>query len=126
MKIKKYIQLLFLILIFNHVKSQTSIEVHAVIDSSSIRIGAQTKLDIYLNYDASINKKIDIAWPIIEDTLKKNIEVVSISPIDTTIPNKNKSNIIQQHIQLTITSFDSGAYYIAPFKFIINILYTTK
>ncbi len=120
MKLKTYIHLLFLILTVNYVKSQSSIEVHAVIDSSSIRIGAQTKLDIYLNYDASLNKKTDITWPIIEDTLKKGIEVISVSPIDTTIPNKNKPNIIQQHIQLTITSFDSGSYYIAPFKFIIN------
>jgi hypothetical protein len=61
-----------------------------------------------------------LLWPLIEDTIKKGIEVVNVTQIDTTIPNKNKPNIVQQHIQLTITSFDSGAYYIAPFKFIIN------
>jgi hypothetical protein len=118
MNIKKYILILFAILTSIAVKSQ--IEVHAVIDSTSIRIGAQTKLDIYLNYDASAQKNIDVVWPEIEDTLKKGIEVINITKIDTTIPNKNKPNIIQQHIQLTVTSFDTGAYYIAPFKFIIN------
>ncbi|MFN8116662.1 MAG: hypothetical protein U0W65_11150 [Bacteroidia bacterium] len=121
MNIKHYILFIFTFLAFSFAKAQTTpVEVHAVIDSTSIRIGAQTKLDIYVNYDASSQKNIDILWPLIEDTIKKGIEVVSVSPIDTTIPNKNKPSIVQQHIQLTVTSFDSGAYYIAPFKFVIN------
>lgn len=120
MNLKKYILLFISVLAFTFTKAQTPVEVHAVIDSTSIRIGAQTKLDIYVNYDASSQKSIDIIWPLIEDTIKKGIEVVNVTQIDTTIPNKNKPNIVQQHIQLTITSFDSGAYYIAPFKFIIN------
>jgi hypothetical protein len=120
MNLKKYILLFISVLAFTFAKAQTPVEVHAVIDSSTIRIGAQTKLDIYVNYDASSQKSIDIIWPLIEDTIKKGIEVVNVTQIDTTIPNKNKPNIVQQHIQLTITSFDSGAYYIAPFKFIIN------
>jgi hypothetical protein len=118
--IKKYILLFISVLAFTFVKAQSPVEVHAVMDSSTIRIGAQTKLDIYVNYDASTQKNLDILWPLIEDTIKKGIEVVNVTQIDTTIPNKNKPNIIQQHIQLTITSFDTGAYYIAPFKFIIN------
>lgn len=71
MKLNKYILILFVVITTFVVKSQ--VEVHAVIDSSSIRIGAQTKLDIYLNYDASAQKNLDITWPIIEDTLKKRI-----------------------------------------------------
>jgi len=118
MKINKYILLIFAVLTTFLVKSQVT--VHAVLDSSSIRIGAQTKLDIYLNYDASTQKKLDIQWPEILDTLKKEIEVLSITKIDTTIPNKNNPNIVQQHLQLTVTSFDEGMYYIPPFKFIIN------
>lgn len=120
MTLKKHILFLFFFLAFIIIKAQSPAEVHAVIDSTSIRIGAQTKLDIYLNYDASTQKKLDIVWPIIEDTLKKGIEVVNITKIDTTIPDKNKPNIIQQHIQLTVTSFDSGTYFIPPFKFILN------
>jgi len=96
------------------------IEVHAVLDSNSIRIGEQTKLDIYLRYDANAQKTLDIQWPIIEDTLKKEIEVVNITKIDTTIPDKSQPGMIRQHIQLTITSFDSGYYVIPPFKFILN------
>ena len=118
MKIKKYILILFSVLTSLLVNAQT--EVHAVLDSNSIRIGAQTKLDLYLSYDASTQKSMDVVWPLIEDTIKKGLEVVNVTQIDTTIPNKNKPNIIQQHIQLTVTSFDTGVYYIAPFKFILN------
>jgi hypothetical protein len=120
MMTKKYILILFSLLTSLVVNAQTPTEVHAVLDSNSIRIGAQTKLDLYLNYDASAQKSMDVVWPEIEDTLKKGIEVINITKIDTTIPNKNKPNIIQQHIQLTVTSFDTGVYYIAPFKFIVN------
>lgn len=118
MTIKKYILILFSVLTGLLVNAQT--EVHAVLDSNSIRIGAQTKLDLYLNYDASTQKSMDVVWPIIEDTIKKGLEIVNVTQIDTTIPNKNKPNIVQQHIQLTVTSFDTGVYYIAPFKFILN------
>lgn len=117
---KKYILILFALVASLVAKSQSQVEVHAVLDSSKIRIGEQTKLDIYLSYDASAQKNLDIVWPLIEDTLKKGIEVVNVTKIDTTIPDKTKPNIIQHHIQLTVTSFDSGAYYIAPFKFVLN------
>lgn len=118
MTLKKYILFIFSVLAFTFAKAQT--EVHAVLDSNSIRIGAQTKLDIYMTYDASTMKNMEVVWPEFEDTIKKGIEILSVTKIDTTIPNKNKPNIVQQRIQLTITSFDTGAYYIAPFKFIIN------
>ena len=116
--IKKYIFILFAVLTGLVINAQT--EVHAVLDSNTIRIGAQTKLDLYLNYDASTQKSMDVLWPLLEDTIKKGLEIVNVTQIDTTIPNKNKPNIIQQHIQLTVTSFDTGVYYIAPFKFILN------
>ena len=118
MTLKKYILILFSVLTGLVAKSQ--LEVHAVLDSSKIRIGEQTKLDIYLNYDASAYKNLEVTWPIIEDTLKKEIEVINVTKIDTTIPDKNRPNFIQQRIQLTITSFDSGYYAIPPFKFILN------
>lgn len=118
MTLKKYILSLFAVLASFFAQSQ--VEVHAVIDSSSIRIGAQTKVHLYVRYDASANKTLEILWPEIGDTLKKEIEVINVSKIDTTIPNKKEPNIIEQRLNLTITSFDSGAYFIPPFKFILN------
>ena len=108
------------VLVFLSTYAHAQIEVHAVLDSSKIRIGEQTRLDIYLSYDAAAQKNINIQWPQIEDTLKKEIEVLNITKIDTTIPDKARPNFIQQHIQLTITSFDSGYYAIPPFEFVLN------
>jgi hypothetical protein len=117
MKPKKYIFLLFAL--FAGLLIHAQVEVHAVLDSNSIRIGEQTRLDVYLRYDATAQKKLDIQWPVIEDTLKKEIEVVNITKIDT-FPDNTNPNIVQQHLQITITSFDSGYYAIPPFKFILN------
>lgn len=118
MKLKKYI--LFLFAFMAGLALHAQVEVHAVLDSNSIRIGEQTKLDLYLRYDISTLKNLNIDWPKFEDTLKKEIEVVNVTKIDTTIPDKTNPNVIQQHIQLTITSFDSGYYAIPPFKFVLN------
>ncbi len=96
------------------------IEVHAVLDSSKIRIGEQTKLSLYLTYDSKTQKDIKVLWPEIEDTIRKEIEVLSVSKIDTTIPDKQKPEIIQQRIELTITAFDSGYFAIPPFKFLLD------
>lgn len=99
---------------------RAQVTVNAVLGPpEKIRIGEQTKIDLYLNYSGK-EKMISIAWPHIEDTLKKEIEVVNVSKIDTTIPDKSKPEVIQQHMQITVTSFDSGYFAIAPFKFIIN------
>lgn len=115
-----FFSLLSFILILLSAQAHAQIEVHAVLDSNKIRIGEQTRLDIYLSYDAAAQKNINIQWPQIEDTLKKEIEVLNITKIDTTIPDKARPNFIQQHIQLTITSFDSGFYAIPPFEFILD------
>ncbi len=86
MKLKKYIFILFTVLTGLTVNAQTPTEVHAVLDSNSIRIGAQTKLDLYLSYDASTQKSMDVLWPLIEDTIQKGLELglepVSDNPID--------------------------------------------
>lgn len=110
----------FLINLFTLITANAQVEVHAVLDSNKIRIGEQVRLDIYLKYDASVNKNISIQWPQFNDTLKEKVDVIGITKIDTTIPNKAEPNIIQQHAQLLITSYDSGYYAIPPFEFIIN------
>lgn len=118
MILKKHILLILALLLSLNFFSQ--IEVHAVLDSSKIRIGEQTKLSLYLTYNAKSQKEIKVLWPEIEDTIRKEIEVLSVSKIDTTIPNKNKPEIIQQRVELTITAFDSGYYAIPPFKFLLD------
>ena len=95
------------------------IRVSAVLDSSKIRIGEQVKLDIYVNYDAS-QRDLKIQWPSIGDTITGKVEVVSITPIDTTIPDKNNPTIYQQHQQILVSAYDSGYFAVPGFKFIVN------
>jgi hypothetical protein len=122
----KYIFLLF-ILSITTAKSQ-DVRVDAVLDSSKIRIGEQVKLDIYFNYNAN-QKDFKVQWPQIGDTLTGKIEVISVSTIDTMIPDKNNPSTIVQHQQLIVSAYDSGYFAIPGFKFILNndtnnVLYT--
>lgn len=94
------------------------VSVDAVLDTAKLRIGEQAKVDIYLSYTA--NKNLKIQWPSIGDTITEKIEVVSVTPIDTTFPDKSNSSKILQHQQITISVYDSGYYAIPGFKFYVN------
>jgi len=124
MKKLKYIFLL-IILSVSFAKSQdlptgqADVRVEAVLDSSKIRIGEQVKLDIYFNYNAN-QKDLKVQWPSIGDTLTGKVEVVSVSAIDTMIPDKNNPSNIIQHQQLLISAYDSGYFAIPGFKFMLN------
>lgn len=114
----KHIFLLVCVLVFSSLKSQ--IKVNAVLDSSKIRIGEQTKLDVYVTYDANAQKNLRVDWPSFEDTITGKVEIVSRTAIDSTIPDKTNPSIIQQHQQYIVTAFDSGYFAIPPFKFFVN------
>lgn len=92
----------------------------AVLDTSKIRVGEQAKIDIYVTYNAKENKNLKIQWPTVGDTLTGKVEVISVSPIDTTFPDKTNSTKIFQHQQITISVYDSGYYAMPGFKFILN------
>ncbi len=100
--------------------SKAQIKANAVLDSSKIRIGEQTKLDLYVTYDANAAKNLSIEWPSFEDTITGKVEIVSRTPIDSTIPDKTNPSLIQQHQQFIVTAFDSGYFAIPPFKFVVN------
>lgn len=114
-------QLWFLALTFLLVGnlSAQDLQVSAVLDSSKIRIGEQVKVDLYLNYNAH-QKKLQIQWPKIGDTLTSYVEVISVSPIDTTLPDKNNPSNILQHQQIVVSVYDSGFFAIPGFEFVIN------
>lgn len=95
------------------------LQVNAVLDSSKIRIGEQVKIDLYVTYNAN-QKNLKIQWPAIGDTLTEKIEVVSVSPIDTTFPDQSNSSKIFQHQQLTISAYDSGYFSVPAFKFVVD------
>ncbi len=95
------------------------VEAIAMMDTNKIRIGEQSKIDLYVKYKTT-QKNLNIQWPVIGDTLRKEVEVVNVSKIDTTIPDKSKPDEIQQHQTIIVTSVDSGFWAIPPFTFIVN------
>jgi hypothetical protein len=122
MKKRKHIFYLLLVSCFLLLGSKLfsqNVQAFVTIDSSKIRIGEQTKIELYITYSAK-EKSLKIQWPTIGDTLRKEVDVVNVSKIDTTIPDKNKPDEIQQHQTVTITSIDSGYWAISPFAFIVN------
>jgi hypothetical protein len=114
-----YIVLLGLLLLQKFSFAQQSVQAYALIDTSRIRIGEQVKIDLFFNYRTDA-KKLKIVWPMIGDSLASKVEVVNVSKIDTTIPDKNDPKNIQQHQTVRITSFDSGMWAIPAFRFIVN------
>ena len=125
---KKIQHIFFLIFLSITIAKSQDVRVDAVLDSSKIRIGEQVKLNIYLNYNAN-QKAFKIEWPQIGDTLTGKVEVISVSGIDTMIPDKNNPSNILQHQQLIISAYDSGYFAIPGFKFLLNndtnnVLYT--
>ncbi len=120
MKKLKHIFFLTVLLLVCCFGFSQSIKVNAVIDSSKIRIGEQTKLDLYVTYDANAQQKLKIDWPSFEDTISGKVEIISKTVIDSTIPDKNNPGIIQYHQQFIISAYDSGYFAIPPFKFVVN------
>ncbi|MFA4850913.1 MAG: hypothetical protein WC599_00145 [Bacteroidales bacterium] len=82
----------------------------AKLDSNKILIGDQIKLKVQLTYPA----KTTIFWPELKDTFTKNIEIVQKSKIDTLSKDVKKFTLNQTY---TITSFDSGSFYIPQISF---------
>ena len=105
-------------LMFLKVNAQDT-KVSAVLDSNVIQIGQQVKLQLSIQYRVDKGKQTQINWPQIADTIRKEVEVVSQSKIDT-IVNKSDPFLFTQTKTLYLTSFDSGYWAIPPFKFIVN------
>ncbi|MCK5856355.1 MAG: hypothetical protein KAG64_02630 [Bacteroidales bacterium] len=91
--------------------SAPEIKAEASIDTNSIMVGEQTHIHLRITSP----KNILIHWPIIEDTLSKNVEVIRNSSVDTIFI--NDKDLITLNQTITISSFDSGLFVIPPFYF---------
>ncbi|WP_291911669.1 hypothetical protein [Chitinophaga sp. CB10] len=92
--------------------AQTAPEVHAGVDTTSIRIGEQIKLRLTATIPAEQLKGIRLGFPILPDSLD-HFEVVSRSSVDTSGDDKLK--VLGQ--TFVITSFDSGHWEIPAMRF---------
>lgn len=92
-----------------------NVAVKAVLDTNFLMIGEQTQLHFITTYQ---DKNTQILFPQLNDTIIKEIEVLSKSSIDTSVADAN--GLFSQSQSILITSFDSGYYVVPPFYFIIN------
>jgi hypothetical protein len=114
---KKIATLILFLISVNMFSQQVRLE--AVVDTAKLRIGEQAKVDLYVTYNANL-KDVKIEWPSIADTLTSDIDVISVSPIDTTFPDKTNSTKIFQHQQIIVSVYDSGYFAIPGFKFVFD------
>lgn len=94
------------------------VSVSAQLDSTEIFIGGQ----IDLKLEISQPKGVDVVFPLLTDTITKNIEIVRAGELDT-IPQENDRLLLQRTYR--ITSFDSGLHYIPPIRFELANLETS-
>jgi len=97
---------LFFIFIFisNFLFSQT-----AILDTNTILIGDQIKLNISIELD--LNEEYN--WPEFTDSVYEKVEIISKSDLKET--ETENSKILSQ--QVVLTCFDSGSYYLPPIVF---------
>lgn len=95
--------------------AQSSIVVEAAMDSSVLWVGEQTM--IRLSLTQSQGEQVIFPEIVVGGQLIDGVEVIRLSQPDTTQLKNSRLNIRQD---LLVTSFDSGFYYIPPFKYIIN------
>lgn len=95
------------------VSAQNNIVVRAQMDSAAIMMGDQTTVRLEVSQD----KDKFVRLPIIQDTLVTGVEVLKVSKPDTI---DLKNNRIQINNEVLVTSFDSGLYYLPPFKYVIE------
>jgi hypothetical protein len=90
-----------------------NVSVKAYLDSNNIKIGNQVTLSLEVVKPRSTN----VVFPVISDTIIKQIEIIKRLPLDTII-NKDSSLKIRQ--KYVISSFDSGLYTIPSFNFLLK------
>lgn len=89
-----------------------NISVDAKLDSTSIIMGDQTILHLSVQFPSGDS----IDFPMLIDTLTKDVQIVSKSKIDTLV-DKDDFKAATMSQQITITSFEAGSYVIPAFVF---------
>jgi len=109
MRVNKCIISLILILLPAGLFGQY-VEIKAELDTQYVTIGDQFRMNLYVSQPPEMT----VHFPELADTLIKEIEILSSSPIDTSVQEDGQLSLNQE---LLLTSFDSGLYVIPPFTF---------
>jgi len=109
-KLQYILTIAFISLLFSNEAIAQKPSVKSSIDTTRILIGDQVNIMLELEQD----KKDQYQFPFFRDTIIGNIEILSVSQIDTQELDQNRV-LLQQRI--LVTSFDTGFYVIPPFYF---------
>lgn len=107
----------FLLTCGSSVLRAQDIKATATLDSNSIIIGQQTQLRLSVQFNDL--KKVQVNFPVFADTIRKEVEVVAESKIDTVFNEKAPYKYTLTKT-FSVTSFDSGYWAIPPFRFDVN------
>jgi hypothetical protein len=88
-------------------------QIKTTIDTNRIVLGDQ----IGLHYNIEKEKEILLKLPVFKDTLTAGVEIIGTPTIDST---KTKTDKMAISLDLLITAFDTGIYYIPPQPFIFR------
>lgn len=102
---------LFFILISEGFAQKLSLE--TTIDTNQIVIGDQ----INLTYTIKKDENVVVGIPAFNKQLIEGIEIINLPPIDSTKMDDGRWKL---SLNLLITSFDTGLYYIPPQKFVLK------
>ena len=89
------------------------VSVKSYIDSNNVKIGSQ----VILSLEIEKPKAADVRFPVLADTITKQIEILKKFPVDTL---SNKDNILKIRQKYVLTSFDSGTFLIPSFAFLLK------
>jgi hypothetical protein len=84
------------------------------LEKDAITIGDQIKVELNVTVPAGSL----VQWPLLADTLARNVEILRKSGIDTVSSGKDSFTLKQE---IVVTSFDSGYYAIRPVIFKYNL-----
>jgi hypothetical protein len=93
------------------INATAQVNVSASMDSTSILIGEQTPIHLEVTQDAGET----VQFPLLNDTIMKGVEILNVTPLDTTKLDGNRITVRQD---ILVTSFDSALYYMPPFRFV--------
>lgn len=111
MKKRILLGILSIILVLGNTLKAQEVSPIARFDTTDILIGDQ--IDLNIRFSMPLDYRV--IWPHYKDTLTRNVEIISMTSVDTII--HESENLVDMLQSITITSFDSGYYYIPPVEF---------
>jgi len=105
--------ILFLLIFLLPISVTANVTVNAEIDSVHILIGNQTNLRL----TAVQPKEEYVQFPLFDEIIPNGVEIVTRKNRDTLKLGNDRLEILQDYV---VAVFDSGVYYMPPFKFVVQ------